>query len=55
MGGSLSHSESMGGGWEDRGSPGLLVDGKAVGGEVVGGQRRPAQGGRSGQGWSSTR
>jgi hypothetical protein len=34
-GGSLSHSESMGGGWENRGPPAWLVDGKAVGGEVV--------------------
>jgi hypothetical protein len=34
-GGSLSHSESMGGGWEDRGSPGWLVDGKVVGGELA--------------------
>jgi hypothetical protein len=31
----LSHRESMGGGWEDRGSPGWLVDGKAIGSEVV--------------------
>jgi hypothetical protein len=34
-GGSLTHSESMGGGWEDRGSLGQLVDGKAVGGEAA--------------------
>jgi hypothetical protein len=34
-GGRLSHSESMGGGSENRGSLALLVDGKAVGGEVV--------------------
>jgi hypothetical protein len=31
----LSHSESMGGGWENRGSPAWLVDGKPVGSEVV--------------------
>jgi hypothetical protein len=31
----LSHSELMGGDWEDRGSPGQLVDGKAVDGEVA--------------------
>jgi hypothetical protein len=31
----VSHSESMGGGWENRSLPAQLVNGKAVGGEVV--------------------
>jgi hypothetical protein len=31
----LSRNESIGGGWENRSSPARLVDGKAVGGEVV--------------------
>jgi hypothetical protein len=34
QGGSLAHGESMGGGWDDRGSLKHPIDGKAVGGEV---------------------
>jgi hypothetical protein len=34
-GGSLSHSESMRSGWENKSSLAWLVDGKVIGGEVV--------------------
>jgi hypothetical protein len=42
----LSHSESMGGGWEDRGSPALLVNSDEF-------QRKRNDSGMSGHGSSS--